>query len=588
MNLTPIFDSNPKSSSKSKSVVAGLLVTIITTGCASEHTDKKKLDLGVAPEPNILAGSSAYQGTIGQLTNYEGLRSMRVRGYGLVAGLGKDGSRTCPRRVREQLVQSFLKRTDYWSARVGDSLVSPGTIIDALDTAVVAVEGEIPACAVRGSLFDVVVKVLPGTETISLRGGRLYSTNLQVYRAVSETGSVTGRTLGRAVGPIFLNPFSDSKSATQSSLLRGTIISGGVVAEDRRLRLLLTEESYVRSRQIQDRINAQFPGNQPVADAMSPTLVILSIPEEYTDDTAHFLSLVRGLYLSQNPTFEATTARKLAQEITQPGAPHAVIAAAMEGLGRSALPVLDDLYTHSLDFVSFYAAAAGLRLGDHVAGDAMSMHAEDVLCPFRYQAIRALSRALGMAGVTSTLRNLLDNEDPRIVIAAYEALLSRRDYTIRSRPVGDRNFHFDRVDTNGANLIYVKRTRSRRIVLFGRDLKVVPPVFYRAPDGSITIQADAEDHMLTLLRVVVATGSLSPPANVPLELAAMIELLGSRAGTDHAGEVMGLGVDYGAVARALQQLCTDHSINAKFIFEQPNATELFGPAKPTGRPESEL
>ena len=51
---------------------------------------------------------------------------------------------------------------------------------------------------------------------------------------------------------------------------------------------------------------------------------------------------------------------------------------------------------------------------------------------------------------------------------------------------------------------------------------------------------------------------------------------------------MGLGLDYGAVVRALYYLCQDHAINAKFILEQPNAAELFGPARPAGRPESEL
>ena len=61
--------------------------------------------------------------------------------------------------------------------------------------------------------------------------------------------------------------------------------------------------------------------------------------------------------------------------VISPTAPHALIAVAFEGLGRAALPELDRLYGHSKDYVSFHAAAAGLRLGDHIAADTMVMHA---------------------------------------------------------------------------------------------------------------------------------------------------------------------------------------------------------------------
>ena len=49
-----------------------------------------------------------------------------------------------------------------------------------------------------------------------------------------------------------------------------------------------------------------------------------------------------------------------------------------------------------------------------------------------------------------------------------------------------------------------------------------------------------------------------------------------------------LGLDYGAVVRALYFLCRDGCINEKFMLEQPNPAEMFGPARPQGRPESEL
>jgi hypothetical protein len=368
----------------------------------------------------------------------------------------------------------------------------------------------------------------------------------------------------------------------------GITLGGGVATKDRRIRLVLAQPSYLRVRQIQDRINAQFPGPRMVADAVSPSFVRLRVPPEYRDDTAHFLALVRALYLSRDPQFEGSRARLLSEEIKHPGAPHAQIALALEGLGRVALPVLDDLYVEPETFVSFHAAAAGLRLGDHIACDAMILRADAVQGEYRFQAIRALARAEGMAAAAMALRRLLDDPDPRVQIAAYEALVLRKDPTIRSVPIAGDNFTLDEIPSQRPNLIYVKRSGSRRIALFGKDLACRPPVLYRAPDGSVTINAGEGADTLTILRVVPASGSMSPPVSTGHGVPELIRLMGSDAGVDLSREVIGLGLDYGAVARALYHLCRDRAINATFILEQPDSAELLGRPRPEGRPESEL
>ena len=86
---------------------------------------------------------------------------------------------------------------------------------------------------------------------------------------------------------------------------------------------------------------------------------------------------------------------------------------------------------------------------------------------------------------------------------------------------------------------------------------------------------------------MVATGSVSPPIPGPLELPALIALLGRDAGVGLTDEVIGLGLDYGAIVKVLNRLCADGTINARFMLEQPNAAEIFGPSRPAGRPESE-
>jgi flagellar basal body P-ring protein FlgI len=558
-------------------------------GCVWFEEGGAKLDLGVDPKLSALANSAAYRDTIGAYTYYEGLRPMRVRGYGLVVGLGKNGSRDCPPRVRERLVENMYKRERFPGSVIGVEDITPERLIDDIDTAVVIVQGEIPPAASKGDRFDVAVAALPGTQTKSLCGGRLYTTELQVFRSTSPTTSISGQVLAHASGPIFLNPFSGDEAATRSNPLEGIVIGGGEAIRDRRVRLVLTEPSYQRARQIQDRINAQFTGARFIADAISPSFIRLDIPPKYEGDAAHFLALVRAVYLSSDPRFQAIRTRMLAEELVHPTAPHEQISLAFEGLERAASPVLNELYTHPKDHVSFHAAAAGLRLGDHIACDAMILQAQSPTSEYRFQAIRALGGAQGMGGAAIALRKLLHDKDPRVQIAAYEALLQRRDPTIQSTRLAGDNFFLDQVQALGSgDFIYVKRGDSRRIALFGRELRCSPPIFYRAPDGSITINAESGDEKLTILRVVVASGATSSPIDAPLELPALIELMGRDADIGLNGQVTGLGLDYTTVVRTLYHLTEDHSINARFILEQPNAMELFGPTRPEGRPESEL
>ena len=568
--------------------LAAVIVLCSIAGCVWSGEDKKRYDLGVDATAHPLAKSAAFRDTIGSLGYFDGLGPMRVRGYGLVVGLGKNGSSDCPRRVYGRLVQSIYKQHQFRSNVVGTKGISPEQLIADLDTAVVVVQGEVPPVAVRGERFDVVVTALPGTQTKSLRGGRLFTADLQVYRPFPSGVAIMGQVLAQAAGPVFLNPFSGGDAATESNPLEGVVVGGGGVMKDRRLRFVLNTPSYRLARKTQDRINARFTSPRKIADAVSPSFVQIELPAEYHGAAGHFLDLVKALFLSRDPQFEAMRARKLAEEMLRPGAPHARIALCLEGLGRSALGVLDELYAHRDDDVSFHASVAGLRLGDHVACDRLVLHAEEDHGSHRFQAIRALAEAKGMATAAIALRGLLNDTDPRVQVAAYEALLKRNDRTIASKGIAQDNFLLDLVPTSSNKFVYVKRTGSRRIALFGTDLRCQPPLLYRSPDGSITMNAATGAKTLTILRTVVASGTTSSPMSAPFALPRLIELLGKQAAVDVDGTPLGLGLDYGAIVRALYQLAHAESINARFILEQPNASELFGPTRPAGRPESEL
>jgi len=88
-------------------LMVGLLAAYGCGGCTWGREERAKRDLGVDPGADALKDSAAVRGTIGAICYYDGMRPLRVRGYGLVVGLGKNGSRDCPRRVRERVVQNM-------------------------------------------------------------------------------------------------------------------------------------------------------------------------------------------------------------------------------------------------------------------------------------------------------------------------------------------------------------------------------------------------------------------------------------------------------------------------------------------------
>ncbi len=561
-----------------------------TFGCSPfiwEKVSDKPVDLGVAPQAGRWANSAAIKDTIGALAFFDGTGGIRVRGIGLVLGLGENGSRECPKRVREKLVEMLYKQRFRVHAEIGQKLTTPEQLIDSPNTAVVVVQGTVTVANSMGQPFDISVTAMPGTQTKSLMGGLLATTNLNIFRQASGK-TISGKVLARASGPLFLNPFAGGDAATKISPLQGTVLGGGKALVPRELRLVLSSPSYLWARKIQDRINAKFPADPPTAKAISPSFIKLTIPRKFADETSHFLSLVRATYISTDPRFVAIRTQQLGQELVNNNAPHELISLAMESIGQPAISVLSGLYGHAKPHVRFYAALAGLRLGDHIAADSIALIAQDALAPNRFKAIRALGKAKDIAVARVALRRLLNDEDPRIQIAAYESLSDRPDTAITRKHIGSGNFVLDHIPSARSTFIYAKRTRSRKIVLFGDKPQCHPPIFYRSPDGNITINALENDIDLTLLRRIPATGRVSPPVTASRDLEKLIQLMGSPAGVGAHNKITGLGLDYSTVVRAIYHLCADGAIQSKLMWEQPNIAELFGPSRPTGRPESEL
>ncbi|HEY3246343.1 MAG TPA: flagellar basal body P-ring protein FlgI [Phycisphaerae bacterium] len=573
-----------------KIAIAGTLpaLALSLTGCLGKFVwfeEPKKEPVKSTPMPEA---SPAVRDTIGASATLEGMRRMRVRGYGLVIGLGENGSADCPRPIRERLVQEILKRPEFSRSASAAQAIDPEKMIDSLDTAVVILQGEIPSAAPAHTSFDLTVEAVPGSQTRSLEGGHLLPCDLSLYREVTPGTALTGQVLASAEGPVFLNPFASSDEATRVDRRRGYILGGGRSQSDRRVRLILLRPSYQESIAIAQRINARFPQQDKIADAGSRSFVTVKIPRKWHADPGHFLAVLQHLYVPSTPGFADQRTVALVEEIKRPDALHADIALALEGIGRNVIPKIAPLYSDPLPAVNFYSSLAGLRLGDDAAVQVMELHATDPHSHYRMEAIEALGAAVDSGRAVLPLRRCLsDNSDPRVQVAAYEALRRRDDPSIRSTTIAGDNFVLDAVEAEGASLIYAKRAGQRRIALLGSAIQFVPPVFYRQPDGLLTINAGETDSELTVIRRHPLSGHVGAAIRVPLQVDQVLALLGSDPDVDSLHPTTGLGVDYSTLVQMLSELCGKHSINAKFMLEQAGM-ELFGPIAEVGRPESEL
>jgi hypothetical protein len=568
-------------------IAAGLLPAL--AGCQDgwwrwPGLDRQQNDPELTKSPR----GAAFKDSISEVASFEGLRRMRVQGYGIVGGLGDKGSAECPREIRDRLIGEMKKRPEFQRVSTRRQGITPERLIDGADTAVVLVQGEIPAGAVAGSRFDLSVSAVPGSQATSLRCGRLLPCDLHVVRMLTPQAGLTGQTLATAAGPVFLNPFSDRPGAATKAPTRvGTIIGGGLVKTDRRIRLVLSRPSYSMALRVASVINARFPAEPKLADAISPSFVKLTVPPQYADDPRHFLAVVRHLYLPRDPSFATRRCRELAEEITEFGAAYENIALAWEGLGKRAIATISELYSHEDRLVAYYAALAGLRLGDDMAVPAIAEHAADANSPVRFEAITELGRRDDMPRAGRALQRLLDDEDPFICAAAYEALLEWGGVGITSYRLGRDSFWLDLIPSSTQQLIYAKRTGDRRIALFGPDLRCLPPLFYRHPGGDLTINAYDGADELTILRRMPYTKTVAAPITASLDVPELVELLGRDAPRIPQNQPTGLCVSYDTVIQALHELCDMRSVNARFLLEQKSIKELFGPSLPEGRPESE-
>ncbi|MFO0838048.1 MAG: flagellar basal body P-ring protein FlgI [Phycisphaerae bacterium] len=565
-----------------------LLCLAIATGCEGFDWSFKPKPQEPKAEPekpkDTVTGDTV--GDVALLGDAEGLR---LRGFGVVVGLGENGSSDCPTAIRDYLVESLNKEFGSKATERAGPKFSAERLLDSPDSAVVEVQAFVPGAAPKGARIDILVQAIPGTQTRSLLGGVLIPADLRLFDvAVSGEGLLSGAVIARARGPVFVSPFAQGD--TGSDPRRGIILGGGFTLDARGARLLLKEPSYPVARQIERRLNERFGQRPKVAEALSRGYVEVRAPLAYADRPERFLHLAAHIFLRTEGGFQDLKLRELAESASKPDAKLDSISLAWEGIGRNAVPSVKPLYAAESQALAFYAARAGLRLKDI---DALLVIARIAATPgheFRLAAVRELADC-DMPQAGNHLAGLLDADEREVRIAAYEALCTLHHPRVQSRrfvhPLDPTqpSFVLDAIETRASPFIHVRTSGEARVAVFGSKVGVATPLFYNHPTDVVTISAEDRGD----LTIIGQTREKRPLPQPMTTAPRVLDLIIALADVPMLGEnkkLRGAGLDYSQVVQVLAALCKDGHIGAPLTPQKSALSDLLTPPA-LQRPESD-
>jgi len=503
--------------------------------------------------PQIMRGAVASEAVL------LGYRDVVVRGFGFVVGLDGTGSRTVPADVRAFMIQEMGRRG------VGSppfDEYTPDELLDSLDTAVVVVEGVLPAGATRGSRFDVRVYAAPGTQTVSLEGGILYTCELRPGPLTA--GPRQASSLAKAGGPIFVNPFAEPGTGV-STRIAGRVLDGGSVLRDLPLKLRLVIPSHGRAASVQAAINTHFPREpgqrEQTAHGENDESIRITVPPSWRGNTREFIDLVRHTSMS----LDAPEAIGLQVRRALLAMPTFDTQAAWrwQALGIRVLPMIQDLYDYPEERPRIAALRAGARLNDQLVVPHLVEIARDAPPRARMEAIELLGEMGLNPDIDRHLRALLDDNDIDVRLAAFEALVERRDPTLIMASPGGK-FELYAVPSKKP-LIYLTQTGVARLVVFGVDAKLSLPITLQAWSNRVMIKGDlGGDTVEVFYRARDGQGRII--ADGPLKLFDFIRFLAHRPSPEDPRP--GLNLRYGEVVGLLHELWKNRFLGADFRSEQ--------------------
>jgi hypothetical protein len=516
---------------KTVSVVAVLAVACFAGGCGELVSGSGELrELGP---------------TIGSLTEVVSPDLIAVEGYGLVGGLRGTGSGDCPPRIRTYLEQYILRQLPAQRTNVEG-------FINSSDTAVVRVYGVMSTSVSEGRHFDVMIAALPGSQTRSLEGGWLYSTEL---KQLGRFGMAT-RVLAVAEGAVFI----DTLNISGIDKRVGYGLAGGTALGEYPIGLVLRKPDFRISNTIRNRLNVRF--GPDTARAVTASQIELRVPVRYGKQKQRFISMVKAMYLTE--TEEITKERiktfvgKLAVSEDKDESE-----IALEAIGNESLRKLGALLNSQYEEVRLRAARCMLNMGSDTGLETLREIAMDKGSAYRVEALQTIATGARRNDAAAISRRLLRDEDFNIRLAAYEQLLQLDDIAVTRRPIA-RSFYLDQIAQTPFKAIYVSRSGEPRIVLFGVPILCSDNIFIQSADNEITIDSRPGQNYVSVMRKHPTRPTVIGPLRSSLELGDIIETVCEEPVKRNEKGRIGLGVSYAEMIALLRQMCEKRAVETKF------------------------
>lgn len=210
------------------------------------------------------------------------------------------------------------------------------------------------------------------------------------------------------------------------------------------------------------------------------------------------------------------------------------------------------------------ALSAGAHLGDAlVVPHLLDIAEKSTNKNRRMLAITQLGRMSTNPRIDVGLRKLLEDEDVDIRLAAFEAMLERRDPIIREAMVDDK-FILNQIPCSHP-LVYISQTGKPRIALFGEDISLSRPLTLHTWEGRLLMKANETDEKVQVF-YRPEEGARAAIVLAPIDLPQFTRFLGHRTSIDDPSP--GLDLGYGETISAIHVLWRKGYLECDFKAEQ--------------------
>jgi len=480
--------------------------------------------------------------TIGQVADIFSPDYIPVQAYAIVGELDGTGSADCPPNIRSYLKQYILR---YVPSTDVDKL------INSFDTSVVFAEGLMPTAG-RGSLFDVRVAVPGPAQTTSLEHGQLYGADM---RAAGSFG-LTSRVLATVEGPVYIDKIDPT-----GNLRTGYILAGGKAVDDYRMMISLRKPDFIMAGAIRNKLVERF--GQDSANAVSADHVEMTLPPKYKGRKQHFIDVIKSTYLVLSNADRQKKIDELIARLTGSGdRDEAEIS--LEAIGKASLPELDRLLSSPDPDVRFRAARTMLNLGDDRGLDVLRSTAFDTSSSRRIEALDAVAESAKRSDAVAVCRRLLRDDSVEILLDAYEQLRTMDDISISDELIG-RSFYLEQITLARQKLVFVARSGTPRIAIFGGPLFCKANLFVQSDDGAITLNAPSGQEYVTVIRKIPNRPDIPPISlKCSYELGDIIRALGAEPKRRTQTDQVGLAVAYSDIIAMLDKIVKKGAVDCQF------------------------